>query len=160
MKNVSAIILLLFSVQLINCQSENSSEDTPSWDNIAWMTGDWIGDGFGGVSYENWSKPINDIMTGTYRHTSEGNNNFFEFIIISKNKDNKFEMKLRHFNPDMTAWEDKEGHLIWPLKSQSKNKVTFGPCTYELVAPDKMKITLIMENDGKQETEIFNFEKQ
>jgi len=160
MKAINTIFLILITIQSVSGQVAKTERNNPTWDNISWMTGEWIGDGFGGISYGTWSAPINDIMLGTYRHTSDGKNNFFELFTIAKNEEGQFEMKLRHFNPDMTAWEDKEGQLIWPLKSHAENKVTFGPCTYELIAPGKMKITLLMDNDGKQETEIFNFTKQ
>lgn len=159
MKYFIIIIAFLFGTNSINAQSKESTAN-PTWKSISWMTGDWIGDGFGGVSYETWSAPIADIMTGTYRHVGDGKNTFFEFILISKKADGTFEMKLRHFNDDMTAWEDEKGHLIWPLNDHSNNSVTFVPCTYKLIAPGKMKITLLMEENGQQHTEVINFEKQ
>lgn len=156
MKYLSAIILFFGLINQSSCQTDN----VVTWKNIEWMQGDWVGDGFGGISYETWSPPIEGVMLGTYRHVSEGKNNFFELFTISQNDDGSFVMKLRHFNPDMTAWEDEKGHLIWPLKSHTDNSVTFGPCTYEMINADSMRITLIINNDEKQETEIFNFKKQ
>jgi len=100
------------------------------------------------------------IMLATYRHVSEEKNNFFELISISENKDGSLVMKLRHFNPDLTAWEDEEGQLVWEMKAISDSSVTFGPCTYTLTEPNKMEISLIMNNDGKVETELFTFLRQ
>ncbi len=157
MKNSTIVTILLLAFNSANCQSANQSNALSSWDKISWLTGDWVGDGFGGVSYETWTEPIEDIMLGVFRHVSDGQNNFFELISISKKEDGQLVMKLRHFNPDMNAWEDKEGQLVWELKGLSKNSVTFGPCTYKLVDPDKMEISLIMNNDGQIETEVFNF---
>ena len=155
------LICLIAMVSNVNCQSTTATTDTKSnWDKIAWITGDWVGDGFGGVSYESWTEPIAGIILCTYRHVSEGKNNFFELITVSEKEDGDLVMKLRHFNPDMNAWEDKEGQLVWEMTNITDSSVTFGPCTYTLVAPDKMEIYLVMNNDGKIETEVFHFDRK
>lgn len=158
MKNLFLILLITITSNA-NCQSTVASAEKSQWEQISWITGDWIGDGFGGVSYESWTGPIAGIILCTYRHVSEGKNNFFELISVSENEEGDLQMKLRHFNPDMTAWEDKEGQLEWKLKEITDSSVTFGPCTYKRIGDDKMEISLIMNNDGKIETEIFNFER-
>jgi len=160
MKNLLTIFLILSVISFTQCQTNPTSVEKTNWDKIAWLTGDWVGDGFGGVSYEHWSEPIEGIMLATYRHVSEEKNNFFELISISENKDGSLVMKLRHFNPDLTAWEDEEGQLVWKMKAISDSSVTFGPCTYTLTEPNKMEISLIMNNDGKVETELFTFLRQ
>ena len=154
MKNLLFVCLVAVAAN-VNCQSDTQ----PTWDDISWIAGNWIGDGFGGVSYESWSEPIAGTILGTYRHVSDGKNNFFELFTITENEDGTFIMKLRHFNPDMNAWEDKEGQLVWEFKSVNENAFTFGPCTYKRIGDDKMEISLVMNNDGKIETEIFNFKR-
>ena len=98
MKKIFIINLCLWTFETVNCQDQS---DKPTWENIAWMAGDWIGDGFGGISYEHWSPPIAGIMIGTYRHVSAEKNNFFEFFTIAQKEDGNFVMKLRHFNPNI-----------------------------------------------------------
>src|SRR5262245_34935478 len=39
---------------------------------IEWLEGNWIGTGLGGISQENWSKPVGGIMVGTYRLIKNG----------------------------------------------------------------------------------------
>ena len=156
MKNSILVCLLGFATFPILAQDTISP---PTWDDISWIVGDWVGDGFGGVSYEHWSQPIAGTMLGTYRHVGDGKNSFFELFTISKNADGTFIMKLRHFNPDLSAWEDKEGQLVWEWKGKTNNGFTFGPCTYNLVGEGQMEIELKMINNGKPETEIFHFQK-
>jgi len=158
MKNLLFICLITISTN-INCQSNTETTEKSHWDKISWITGDWIGDGFGGVSYETWTEPIAGIILCTYRHVSEGTNNFFELIPVSEDDKGSLVMKLRHFNPNMTAWEDKEGQLVWEMTEITDTSVTFGPCTYKLIEKDKMEISLIMNNDGMVETEVFNFKR-
>lgn len=156
MKYVLALSIFLFSHNCTSCQTA----DPISWDDISWIAGEWIGDGFGGVSYEYWSAPIADAMIGTYRHVGEGQNTFYEFFSITKNEDGSFIMKLRHFNPDLNAWEDKEGQLVWEYNGKTENGFTFGPCTYERVGDTQMEITLLMkQDDGSVGKEIFNFKR-
>ena len=70
---------------------------------FGWLTGHWIGDGFGGISEEIWSPPKGGTMMGSYRHLDKSENvNFYEFMVIVEENDT-IKLKLKHFNTDLTG---------------------------------------------------------
>jgi hypothetical protein len=146
------ISFLLISAYALNFAS--AQEKVP----YAWIAGEWIGDGFGGSSEEVWSQPSMDgTIMGTYRHhTSDGTINFYEFFLLDSTG-----LNLRHFNPDMTAWEGKEEFLHFKLIEFTKNKIILKGLVYELTAPDEMKIYLDMKDeDGNVRTEVFSMKRK
>jgi len=113
-----ALFLLFSSSFAINAQSRVSI------DQFSWLTGHWVGDGFGGVSEEVWSQPTEGAMIGTYRHMSDGKNNFYEFMQINE-ENGSIKLRLKHFNADMKGWEEKEDFVDFQFISVDKNKAIF-----------------------------------
>ena len=127
---------------------------------FAFLAGYWIGDGFGGVSEEMWMPPMNDRMQGIYKHSLDGELVFSEFMDISR-ENGEFRLRLKHFNPDLTGWEEKNDFVTFRLVSVAPGKVIFRGLSYELLDPDHMKIELnLREDDGSTHTEVFNFTRQ
>ena len=123
------------------------------------MTGHWIGDGFGGVSEEIWSEPKDGVIIGLYRHLDKGKNNFYEFITISENEEGGVNFRLKHFNPDMTAWEDKEDFVDFPFVSVEPGKAIFKGLVYELEDEKTLKVRLKLRNKEKSWEEVFTFRR-
>lgn len=94
---------------------------------------------------------------GTYRHhRADGEINFYEFFLLDSTG-----LKLRHFNPDMTAWEDKEEFLHFKLVEFTDKKIILKGLIYELIRPNEMKIYLDMkEEDGSVRTEVFTMRRK
>lgn len=122
-----------------------------------WLTGTWKGPGFGGIFEEVWSKPdASGQLMGMFRYSSnEGEIKFYEFWVLSKDG-----MKLRHFNPDFTAWEDKEKFIDFKMVETSENKVTLKGLTYERISDNEMKISLRLKEGEEVKTEIFNLKRE
>ena len=81
---------------------------------VAWLTGDWVGTGLGGVSEETWSVPAAGAMIGTYRLVVDGKASFYEFMNLIED-DGSLLLRLKHFNADMTGWEDKDKFVSFRL---------------------------------------------
>ncbi|MBD3298146.1 MAG: hypothetical protein GF341_05780 [candidate division Zixibacteria bacterium] len=84
-------------------------------DDIAWLAGSYRGDGLGGVVEEIWSEPRAGMMVGLFRATKNDTLMFTELMYISE-EDSSLVLRLKHFNPDLTGWEEKneveEFHLV------------------------------------------------
>jgi len=150
-KILTVLTLVLFSFAI-------QAQDKVSIDQYAWLTGHWIGDGFGGVSEELWSEPKGGVMLGLFRHLDEGENNFYEFITLTE-EDSVVKLRLKHFNPDMKGWEEKEDFVEFPFVSVEEGKAVFKGLSYELTGPDSMKITLTLKNKEKTWDEVFSFKR-
>jgi hypothetical protein len=68
-------------------------------------------------------------------------------------------MKLKHFNPDLTGWEDKETFITFRLLKVGLNEVYFGGLTFRR-SVDRLQIFLaIRDKEGKVREEEFRMER-
>lgn len=149
-----ALIICMASIGVTQAQII----DQPQLDDFAWLAGSWVGDGFGGNSEEVWTAPSAGSMIGAYKHYKDGKVNFYEILHISKT-DGKFSLKLKHFNPDLTGWEDKDKYVEFPFVSATPSRIEFKGLIYELVAEDKMEIRLRLKRGDEVNTEVFHFQR-
>jgi len=123
----------------------------------AWISGEWIGDGFGGTSEEVWSQPSADgTIMGTYRHhEGDGSLNFYEFFVLDSTG-----LKLKHFNANLTGWESKEDFVHFELIAFTKNKIILKGLIYELKSENEMEIYLDLKQGEKKWTEVFKMRRK
>ena len=140
----------LFSLLLILSFYSYSQTD------FSWLEGSWRGPGFGGIMEEFWSSPDqNGNMIGMFRHSNEdGTINFMEFWQLTKNG-----LKLKHFNPDMTGWEEKQDFIDFKFVNSEKNKLVLEGLIYELSDKGTLKISLEMKQGDKVSIEHFELTK-
>lgn len=121
----------------------------------SWLVGSWTGDGFGGISHETWAEPVNGTMMGMYRHiNAEGELVFYEFLLLDETG-----MRLKHFNPDLTGWEEKEDMTTFEMISYSKDKIEMKGLILEKKSDTEMVISLKMTRNGESHTEVFNMKR-
>ena len=158
MKTLKIIIIslsLLTAGSLLTISPEKEKGPIPfDINNYTWLAGHWTGDGFGGISDEVWSLPADGVMMGVYRNIQDGKVAFYEFITLDETG-----MKLKHFNPDMKAWEEKEDFVHFELIEATADKLSFKGLTFERKSDTEMEIALRMNNKGKIETEIFKMKR-
>ncbi len=136
--------------------SEIETNETKRFDikDYEWLVGSWIGDGFGGISEESWAPPVDGTMMGMYRHHKDGKITFYEFLLLDDTG-----MRLKHFHPDLTAWEDKEDMVHFEMISFSKTKLEMKGLVFELKSPNEMEIRLQLTQNGETRTEVFSMKR-
>ncbi len=147
--------LLIFSFSISNDLLE---EPNPEFniDNYEWLVGDWIGDGFGGVSEESWAPAVDGTMMGMYRHHKDGEIVFYEFLLLDETG-----LRLKHFNPDITSWEEKDDFVTFEMISYSENKLEMKGLTFERKSDTEMEIRLKLRNsEGEVRTEVFSMKRK
>jgi hypothetical protein len=123
------------------------------------LVGYWEGTGFGGQSEEMWMPPRDGRMFGIFKQSSNSELQFSEFLEITSDGDS-FVLRLRHFNSDFTAWEDKEEFVSFPFVSVADKKAVFEGLTYEITDNDELLVSLVLySSDGSQRTEQFRFKR-
>jgi len=137
-----------------------AQDQTPSIDDFAFLQGFWSGSGFGGVSEEMWMPAADGSMFGIFKQSSAAGITFTEFMeIIRIGTD--FVLRLKHFNPDFTGWEQKDEYVTFRLQSVAPNQVVFNGLSYTLVDPTHLRIELrLREDDGSVHTEVFDLHKR
>lgn len=119
-----------------------------------WLAGSWTGDGFGGISEEIWAEPVDGTMMGMYRHYKDGKIVFYEFLLLDENG-----IRLKHFNPDITGWEEQEKYIEFEMISYSSEKIEMKGLTFERKSDSEMEIRLKMKRNGEIHTEIFSMKR-
>ena len=160
MKNSISTVLMAI-ILLLNLSSNAQTEKTlePKLENIAWISGNWKGEAFGGKTEENWSKPSGGSMMATFKLISNGKVAFYEIEII-REVENTLVLQLKHFNGDLKGWETKDETVDFPLKEITQNKVVFEGMTFERVNSNEMNVYVDMhQKDGSVKTVKFNYTK-
>lgn len=126
----------------------------------AWLQGTWVGSGLGMQVEESWSLPQHDAMMGMFRGSSAQGVAFYEFWLL-RQEGETLVLRLKHFNPDLKGWEEKDGMLSFRLVKAEPNALYFSGLTYRLVAQDRLEVWLRMKNkDGTRREELFAFTRQ
>jgi hypothetical protein len=126
---------------------------------MKWLVGHWKGTGLGGVSEEMWSEPAGGVMMGMYRLVLNGKPSFYEFIHLAE-ENGSLVMKLKHFDPDLTGWEEKERFVTFRLLKLEREAVYFGGLTFRR-SGDRLRIFLALrDKDGRVREERFDMQRQ
>lgn len=150
---------LLLAIVMLPVASVQSQEHEASIADFAFFTGYWKGSGFGGTSEEMWMPHSAGNLLGTFKQSDGDALIFSEYMEIVK-VDGEFQLRLKHFNPDFSGWEEKSDHVIFKLVEVSENKAVFEGLIYELIAPDQLQVTLqLQDSDGNSSAETFSYSR-
>ena len=85
-------------------------------------------------------------MIGMYRHDGEEGVSFYELELIVE-EEGSLVWKVKHFNPDFSGWEEKEGFVAFPLVELTEDTVYFDGLTVHRSGPDALTIWLRVGSD-------------
>lgn len=136
-----------------------ASADVPSAKatiaDMAWFAGRWTGNGLGGVTEETWSAPAGSAMMGMFRLAKEGKVVFYEFLTLVE-EEGSLALKLKHFNPDLTGWEEKADSVKFRLLHIAPGLAQFSGLTFKRVGENTLEVFLaIRDRDGTVREEAF-----
>lgn len=167
----------LFSLTLAtNVQAEQAAPETrvaeagfespaATIDQVDWLIGQWEGTGIGGApAKESWLIPSGGTMVGTFvQETAEGGIMFTEHMYLME-EGGSLVVKLKHFNADLTGWEDKEGMVTFRLLSLEPCAAYFQALTFRCTTPEEgeggLMVAVRMKSEGPDVKELtFRFER-
>lgn len=127
---------------------------------MAWLTGRWVGDGLGGSTEETWGAPEGGVMIGTFRLVRNSRPVFYEFMTLSQTE-NGLALRLKHFNPDMKGWEEKEKFVEFRYIGSDGPLVHFSSLTFDRSEPNSLTIYLALrQKNGELREEKFRMTRQ
>jgi hypothetical protein len=137
---------------------EGSSEKATIAD-AAWLAGSWRGAGLGGSSEETWSQPDAGVMVGTYRLIKDGKPVFYEMMWLLETEGTLI-LRLKHFNPDLTGWEEKDKSVDFKFVKKDGKYLYFSGLTFERASKDELNIYLALrQRDGTLKEETFRMKR-
>ena len=152
---------ILTGIALCDDEAESAEKNVSqsfSMGDLQWMVGKWTGEAFGGTCEELWSQPSGGVMIGTFKLIMGDNAAMYEIMMISVVA-GKPELRLKHFNADLTAWEEKDEYVTFPFSGVGDNEVQFDGLTYKR-EENGLTITVITgDADGNSHTNVIECNK-
>lgn len=132
--------------------AEGETGQSASIEDMSFLVGHWQGDGMGGFNEEVWGEPLGGSMLGTFRHLQGDDPAFSEIMQIGE-ENGTLALRLKHFNPDLTGWEEKDDMVTFPLvRIEHGEAAYFRGLTYKRTSANELTIYLALHNrDGVQE---------
>jgi len=119
-----------------------------------WLAGRWLGEGLGGEMEEVWSPPVGGQMVGHFRLVRDGAPVFYELLLLDI-ADGGLRMRVKHFNPDFTGWEEKDAWVTFAPVSVSAEELVFSSLRIVRRGEDAMVMYLRLRySDGVREEEL------
>jgi Domain of unknown function (DUF6265) len=126
---------------------------------MAWLAGRWVGEALGGVSEEIWSEPRAGAMMGMYRLVRDGKPIFYELLTIVE-ANGSLMLRLKHFNADLTGWEEKLKTIDFPLVTKGERAIHFDGMSFHPKGNDALTVYLaINQKDGSVREETFTYKR-
>jgi len=164
---VKILLLVIVASAVVRAQSDQVSQTLKLGDNasppasianVAWIAGHWRGAAFGGVCDEIWSPPEGNSMVGMFRLVKAGKPVFYELMTIVE-ENNSLVMKLKHFGPDLSGWEEKSVSQNFPLVRVGSNEAFFNSLTYRRLEDGSLQIFVVLkQKSGELAEQEFRFQ--
>lgn len=128
---------------------------------ISWLSGSWEGEGIEGApALEAYAPAAGGQMVGHFRQLNkDGTVMFYELITIVE-QGGTLAYRLKHFNADLTGWEEKEKVVSFPLTERKGDRLDFSGLVYERTGKDTMTASVKVSEGGKEQTLIFRFRRK
>ena len=124
-------------------------------EDLAWLIGHWQGEGLGGRSYETISPPVAGQMAGHFQQVSDEGLQFYEFYHFVPHNGSIL-LRIRHFHPDLTGWEERTETVDFPLVAIEEGALYFDGLTMRRNGPDGLE-TFVMATNRSGEQQEFGF---
>jgi hypothetical protein len=126
---------------------------------IQWLSGRWVGNAFGGIAEEIWSPAQAGSMMGMYRLIRAGKPVFYELLTIVE-ENGSLVLRLKHFNPDLTGWEEKDKTIDFPFVGLRDGAVHFDGMSFH---PHGDALTVYLatrQKDGTVREETLSYTRE
>ena len=131
--------------------ADGESRPSATLEDAAFLVGSWEGSGFGGRIEEVWNPPSAGSMVGMFKFFVGDNVAFYELLLLTV-EDGTLSLKVKHFNPDFTAWEEKEDFIQFRLVKLEDDALHFGGLSFYKRGDDAIDGYIVMKNaDGIRE---------
>jgi len=150
--------ILAISAGLVS-SNESTSDNKMTLTEFESLVGHWRGEGLGGVCEETWLPESGGIMLGTFKLMQEGKVNFFEIMTLSIDSIGPA-VRVKHFNADMTGWEDKADMVTFRYDSTVAGEMFFGGLRFSSPTEDSLKIGVrFKKSDGTRDEKFINCQR-
>ncbi|MEZ5681105.1 MAG: DUF6265 family protein [Erythrobacter sp.] len=130
---------------------------------VDWLVGQWSGEGIQGApAHESWLPPIAGTMVGTFvqetGHSPTDTGIMFTEHLYLMEEEGSLVLRLKHFNADLTGWEERDGMTSFRLLAIEPCAAYFHALTLRCADPEAPGEGLVaavrMKSDGEEVEEL------
>ena len=127
-------------------------------DAAGWLAGRGVGEGFGGQMEETWAPPVGGQMVGHFRHWRDGQPRFYEIMLMDV-VDGGVRMRVKHFNPDFTGWEERSEWVAFEPVSAAPDALIFNGLEIRREGADRIVMTIRIRRGETVTDETLRFQR-
>ena len=118
---------------------------------VSWLVGSWEGEAFGGTFEEVWNPPSKGSMVGFFKFMGDEAVAFYELMLLVE-EEGSLSLKVKHFNPDFSAWEEREDYVDFRFVSADDDIIHFSGISFYRMSQNEIQAWIRMRS-GDQITE-------
>jgi len=161
-----ALIFLALLAHFPSLAAQETRQATPGTpppaarlSDLAWLAGQWEGDGISGPAREVYSPPMGGQIIGHFIQT-RGDGILFTELMSIVEVGPSLEYRLKHFNADHTGWEEKAEVVRFPLVAVEPGAWYFDGLTIRRDGEDGMiGAVRVDEPDGTAREIVFRYRR-
>lgn len=125
-------------------------------DDVSWLVGSWSGEAFGSTFEQVWNPPSAGSMVGFFKLLNDDAVAFYELLLLVEEA-GSLSLKVKHFNPDFTAWEEKEDYVNFRFVKAEADAVHFSGISFYRIDANTMHAYLVMRSgdDVREERLVY-----
>ena len=114
-------------------------------EDVSWLVGSWEGEAFGSTFEEVWNPPSAGSMVGFFKVISDDQVSFYELLLLVE-EEGSLSLKVKHFNPDFSAWEEKEDYVNFPFVKVEDDALHFAGISFYSLGDNEIHAYLVMRH--------------
>jgi hypothetical protein len=142
-----AVLALLLAGHTTMAQSQHTEhtfkldepENRPAatLNDVSWLVGNWSGEAFGSTFEEGWNPPSAGSMIGFFKLMDGDDVAFYELLLLVE-EEGSLSLKVKHFNADFTAWEEKADYVTFRYVKSDADAIHFSGISFYRIDDDTM----------------------
>jgi hypothetical protein len=158
-KNAAIIFMVLFLIVSLFTMLYAEEESESPLARFSSIIGHWRGEGLGGICEETWLPESGGVMLGTFKSIQEGKVSFTELMMLSVDSIGPA-VRIKHFNGDFTAWEDKAEMVTFRYDSTVAGEMFFSGLRFFHPGKDSLAVGVMMgKSDSTASELLFKYER-
>lgn len=128
-------------------------------EDLSWLAGEWLGEGITGPAREVYSPPMGGAIAGHFVQARGEDVLFYEIMTIVQTGETLV-YRLKHFNADLTGWEDRDAMQTFGFVAREGDSWFFDGLTIRRTGADTMVgAVLAVAGDGSRREFVFRYRK-
>lgn len=116
-------------------------------EDVDWLVGNWLGTAFEQTFEEVWNPPSAGSMVGLFKLIGNEGVEFYELMLLTVDA-GTLSLKVKHFNADFTAWEEKGEFIDFRLVKLEPDAIHFSGLSFYKRDDDGFDGYIVFRSEG------------